>query len=867
MLDRFLKPRWNSPRAQTRIQALQRMPAGDPLIAEMAANDSEPLVRREATSRLGDLGLLVVIARKDLDQSVRESAWDRFVALMELPVLSPEDHQLRVSMLQEIPLATILTRIIRSQAELALKQAAILALQDEMHLEEIALHSSVSILRCTAAERIHSEAILKVLEQESRQRDKQVHRICRDKLDVYEQQRRLKQEHTQKIQSLRTQILQLSQSSFQPMYQARADYLKRCWEELDHEDAEVQEAISRMEERCREHWKQERVLLQWRHLINTMQQSLSARPDHDQLLPWITEILDQREELAKPPEHVNETLHDLCVPLMNRVEELANWWEQWQRLEAQALVITDAELYERRLQALRDAPFDSQALLASLQIPEPAGQSVTEPAKIVNSSEQVSLASTAEKSMIDHQWHDSLTRIEQLIEEGHSEHAMRLWHRLSRHIPNPNPDRERVQHIEQRLHEWQDWHSFAVMPKKQQLLDELKALEASAAEPKTMWQQERMIHRRWRELGVVDHHKELPLWQEFSAVSSRIRERCKPWREEQQRLVEQARQQAEALCLHLQPIDVRALDRQGWKTLRDELNRSQEQWKSIRRYLRESEPVTAAVRAELERLQQAVHREERQNRQRMIELIEQADALTRPEGDGTHKDAATSIRAMQQAWKEIGLHRHRDNQQLWPRFKAACDQVYQLGQQRHEACKQLILQLNPESIDFEASLGFCRSQIAELEHAASLRELLQRKEQSYRQIQARSRDLARSQHMETTWKQLLDANQPDSTSTMKAAILPVAWRKITPPPLQQLSSGQALLLWEYVLDLDAPTDQQDERRNLLLQLWKDGLSGQQLGQQHAYALAGKVLLHPWNPVENERIRRCFDKAWPKEYQP
>lgn len=861
MLDRFLKPRWDSPRAQTRIQALQRMSSGDPLIAQMAANDSEPLVRREATSRLGDLGLLVSIARKDLDQGVRETAWDRFVALMELPVLSPEDHQNRVNMLQEIPLATILTRIIRSQAELALKQAAIHALQDEMHLEEIALHSSVSILRCTAAERIQSEAILKVLEQESRQRDKQVHRISREKLDEFEQNRRIEQERNQKIKDLKAQIIQLSQSSFQPMYQARADYLKQCWHVLDHEDLDVTQAISHMEDKCRQHWEQERINLHRRQLITTVQQLLAVRPDNEQLLSWINDILGHREVLSHNLELLNPSLRELCQPIVIRLNELATWWEHWQRLEAQALVTADVDLFNQRLQALRDAPFDSQALLESLQRPVADHPSENDSEVLPVTTPETDPRAAHETGMSEQEWQDSLNKIEQLIDEGHSEHAMRLWHRLGRYHPHLHAQKERVQNIERRLHEWRDWHSFAVLPKKQQLLDEMKRLEDSDTNPQTLWQQERRIQRSWRELGVVDHQKELPLWQEFSATSARIRERCKPWRDEQQRLVEQARQNADELCKQLQPIETRDLDRQSWKNLRDSLSRFQEQWKSIRRHLRESEPVTAAVRAELDRLNQAILREERQNRKSMLDLVEKAQSILKK--DQPVKDTLSEIRKLQLAWKDIGLHRHRDNQELWPQFKTACDQVYQRSQQQQESCKDLIQQLDPESADFDLKMQSCRELLANMELTGSLKEMLQQKEQMHHRVLARHRNQALSKQKEDAWNQLVAAHQSNLDLNAKTGLLPNGWRKVS-EPFQTLNAKHALLLWEYILDLEAPAELQHERRNLLLQLWKDGLTSQQLGQQHAQALAAKVLLYPWPPTDQERVYRCFQKAWPKE---
>ncbi|NNM51392.1 MAG: hypothetical protein HKM02_04095, partial [Pseudomonadales bacterium] len=379
MLDRFLRPRWDSPRAQVRCQALLRLAEGDPLVDRMATEDSEPLVRREAVARILDMSLLLDRAKRDLDAGVRDAAWDRFIVRLESPLTGEDDLPYRLQRLSEVGLATILTRIIKSQVDLRIRQAAVTCLQDEMHLEEIALHSSIASLRLAAAERIHSEALLRILAQESRNHDKTVYRIARDKLDVYEKQRREAAQQQHLIDELRAQIIQHAAASVQPLYLPRAEYLEQRWRELHLDDESVQIALQTIKIRCQEIGKHEQAHKFWSTLDKQFQNYLQDPPDMDNLPLWMNAMLGIQDEIQKLPALDG----NLEIQRQQRLEHLLQmeaWWQQWQVIHAR-LAVQDSPA--ERLQAygelrhqLRQAPLNTSHALLQLEAMTPAPEPV-----------------------------------------------------------------------------------------------------------------------------------------------------------------------------------------------------------------------------------------------------------------------------------------------------------------------------------------------------------------------------------------------------------------------------------------------------------------------------------------------------------
>ncbi|MEE4359296.1 MAG: DUF349 domain-containing protein [Desulfococcaceae bacterium] len=184
----------------------------------------------------------------------------------------------------------------------------------------------------------------------------------------------------------------------------------------------------------------------------------------------------------------------------------------------------------------------------------------------------------------------------------------------------------------------------------------------------------RKLQREWKETGPVPRSEGDMLWAEFRAACDRFFDCLKA--EEPENL-----KKKEALCLRVEEL-TRAVQDEDMEETGRELIGLQKEWKEIG-------PVPAAsASAVWERFhvpcdaffsrRKAYFRqrdEERSaNQARKEELTRRAEALA---GSTLWKETADELKALQQEWKNIGPAVRKTEQELWTRFRGACDTFFQ----------------------------------------------------------------------------------------------------------------------------------------------------------------------------------------------
>ena len=191
------------------------------------------------------------------------------------------------------------------------------------------------------------------------------------------------------------------------------------------------------------------------------------------------------------------------------------------------------------------------------------------------------------------------------------------------------------------------------------------------------------LHDEWRETGPVAQEFKETLWERFKEASSRINKRHQEHFEslkaEQMKnlaLKSELCQKTEALAE--QPL----LTRKEWNKASDELLEIQKVWKTIG-YApkKDNNRIYERFRAacdkffELKREFYAGQKSEMEHNLALKqELVEQAEALSMSED---WKHATDELLRLQARWKETGpvARRHSDN--IWKRFRAACDKFFE----------------------------------------------------------------------------------------------------------------------------------------------------------------------------------------------
>ena len=209
--------------------------------------------------------------------------------------------------------------------------------------------------------------------------------------------------------------------------------------------------------------------------------------------------------------------------------------------------------------------------------------------------------------------------------------------------------------------------------------------EALAVEPSIVeaFHKLQKLHDEWREIGpVANEYKEL-LWERFKAASSRINKQHQEYFETiKQEQVKNLELKTE-LCQTTESLAEQPYtSRKEWNKASDKLLEIQKVWRTIGfAPKKDNTRIYERFRAACDRFFEAkrefyagVKTEMEHNLQLKNEICEAAEAL---QNSDDWKHATDELIALQAKWKEIGAVSRRYSDQVWKRFRAACDKFFE----------------------------------------------------------------------------------------------------------------------------------------------------------------------------------------------
>ncbi len=191
------------------------------------------------------------------------------------------------------------------------------------------------------------------------------------------------------------------------------------------------------------------------------------------------------------------------------------------------------------------------------------------------------------------------------------------------------------------------------------------------------------LHEQWHEIGPVANEFKETLWERFKAASSRINklhqehfEKLKGEQTANLELKVQLCEQTEALLAEMQSA------RKDWNKASEKLLEIQKVWKSIGfAPKKENNRIYERFRAACDKFFEAkrdyyanAKSEMDHNLELKNELCEAAESLQTSED---WKVATDEIIALQAKWKSVGAVPRRYSDQVWKRFRAACDKFFE----------------------------------------------------------------------------------------------------------------------------------------------------------------------------------------------
>ncbi|MBO4340485.1 MAG: DUF349 domain-containing protein [Bacteroidales bacterium] len=230
------------------------------------------------------------------------------------------------------------------------------------------------------------------------------------------------------------------------------------------------------------------------------------------------------------------------------------------------------------------------------------------------------------------------------------------------------------------------------------------------------------LHEQWKDLGPVAKEFREEIWERFRAATSVINKRYQAHFEELKEQQVKNLEAKTALCEQVEEIAGKEVTSSTqWNTLSKEIEEIQAKWKAIGfatrkdnqkiydRFRAACDKFFERKRASLTEFKDSMNA----NLEKKMAIIEEAEALK----TSTDWKATTDrLIELQKQWKEIGAVPRKKSEQIWKRFRAACDEFFTARDNRPagqgnlganlEAKRALIEEIKAYEGDESAAAGF-----------------------------------------------------------------------------------------------------------------------------------------------------------------
>lgn len=190
------------------------------------------------------------------------------------------------------------------------------------------------------------------------------------------------------------------------------------------------------------------------------------------------------------------------------------------------------------------------------------------------------------------------------------------------------------------------------------------------------------LHDQWKELGPVDKEFRDSIWDRFRAATSVVNKKYQEFFESQKEVHKQNLETKIALCEKVEAIaNTEIKDSNVWNSYSKEIEAIQKEWRSIGfATKKDNQKVYERFRAACDKFY-ALKREfysdfknqMQDNMDKKIALCEQAESVMNNED---WKKTSELLIDLQKQWKEIGPVSRKKSEQIWKRFRTACDTFF-----------------------------------------------------------------------------------------------------------------------------------------------------------------------------------------------
>lgn len=723
IFDKFVKQKWQNRDPEQRKAAIEEI--DDPImLGEIAQHEESIEVRRAIVRKLGDLSLLTQISQQDNEAEIRELADLRFKqALCGQKGLYPPLDERLAWFNDKITDAEIIEYVAQNAQEPELRAAAVAKLERESLLGDIAIKDSLRDIRLAAAEKLTQKSTLERVHKATRNQDKYVSRIVRDKLEKLQEALERPTKVRSECEALCTKLealakTQITATAWEQEYaeyqrikdrwQAIADEVEpACHDRYQQAEQKFLEGYQEYQSKQAERQAREAILNPIREIRQTVLHQLNAMTESLTHPTTITDSVQSFQERCQQLENQWHATNPVDDP-----QEEQHWQTQFnQHYQALQQHINQLQNYQDNLAQLRTLLANAKALddsaqilrsktLKSLQEQWKEHRQQIQPTEEVDSltAEFNTLLSHLEEELKEQekqrdkdnkQLKKLLKEVEKQLENGNlhnakplEREAKELLTKLQPTLPAPRYKslEKRLQTSSVKIKELQDWQRWGNKVERNQLCEQMEALSQNQTfieqNPEETARLIREAQKTWKNLGPSSNDKEeQTYWERFNNACNEAYKPCKQYFEEQSKKRAENFEKKQAICQQLEQL-ANDTDREepDWKEIHRALRDIEKQWRSIGPTDRKArKQLSARYEQAKKAIETHLEQEKEANKAFRQDLIAQIKAAQAQED---LKKAIEEVKTLQNKWYVTVPGTRKEEKQLWDEFRKEGDKVF-----------------------------------------------------------------------------------------------------------------------------------------------------------------------------------------------
>lgn len=265
------------------------------------------------------------------------------------------------------------------------------------------------------------------------------------------------------------------------------------------------------------------------------------------------------------------------------------------------------------------------------------------------------------------------------VDQGRIKQAIGVRHSIDEKLQelNVSADRfaKRLEDLDAAIQKLVDWQAYAVVPKKEALIEQMQALVGVEDDPESLASKIKKLQDEWKGLSQSGKDRGEELWDKFSELAEKAYAPCKVHYEELSSLRKQNLERRQQLVQQLEDFYQQYdWEKADWKHVEQIIRASRKELHSYSPVERvANKTVNQQFDVIYDQLQAKLDEEYSKNKASKEVLIEQAKKLV---DLSDIQQAVESVKRLQAQWKIIGRCNYRDNDALWKGFREHCDAIF-----------------------------------------------------------------------------------------------------------------------------------------------------------------------------------------------